>query len=70
MVTYMWSCVFVIDIRSKEEQILSRSLIIQSLSSVLPQTVPVFASAFTFLAMTGTGENLTATQVGCLIILI
>ena len=57
-----------IDIRSREVQVLSMSLIVQSLTSVLQQTVPTFASAFTFLAMTGTGENLTVTQVGCYIV--
>lgn len=36
---------------------------VQSLSSVLPQTVPLFASAFTFIGMTMTGVDLTATQV-------
>ena len=47
----------------REKNFLSRSLMVQSLSSVLPQVVPLFASAFTFIAMTMTGVDLTATQV-------
>lgn len=52
------------DIREREKQLLTSSLIVQSIAFGLPMTVPLLASAFTFISMTATGYNLSATQVG------
>ena len=54
---------FIADIRRREKGIIAKSLIVQSLSSALPQAVLVCASAFTFLAMTGSGVGITSTEV-------
>ncbi|KAF6040457.1 ABCC5 [Bugula neritina] len=51
-----------LDIRVREKNVLAKSLLIQSLSSGLPQLVPLFSSGLTFLAMTRTNHDLTVTQ--------
>ncbi|XP_067948420.1 ATP-binding cassette sub-family C member 5-like [Watersipora subatra] len=62
---YAWEKSFakkISNIRKDERKILAKSLMVQSLSAILPTTVPIFSSAFTFLAMTCTGVDLTSTQ--------
>ena len=51
------------EIRFKEMKVYTKFLLAQCLSTALPQAVPVFSSAITFLAMTSTGSDLNATQV-------
>jgi len=53
----------VADVRGEERDALKRSLLVQSLFAALPTVIPVFAPAFTFLAMTLAGADLTVTQV-------